>query len=325
MEKYNPIIDFLEEKVLKENPSLLKILLFDQTSKRYIKWGTDNYTEYGDGYGENDFIKPSLITGKNKEIIKPRILKSSNEQKRRSKEKGEVFTPSWMCNKQNNAIDVNWFNKQNVFNIEKNKTWSSTKKVDFGSKSFVDYIKETRIEIACGEAPYLTSRYDTLSGKYIEVNERIGLLDRKLRVISENTNNFNDWYKYSKIAYQNIYGFDYQGDNVLIARENLLMTFIDFYKLKFNKTPASDKLLEIATILSWNIWQMDATKFVIPGSCIEKQSIYVDLLGEEHVELTKCRGCESGLPNKHNGIYCRIKDWSDDKEIKFIDLCQRKL
>ena len=41
------------------------------------------------------------------------------------------------------------------------------------------------MEVSCGEAPYITSRYDTVSGDYIEVPDRIGLLDRKLRVISE--------------------------------------------------------------------------------------------------------------------------------------------
>ena len=44
-----------------------------------------------------------------------------------------------------------------------------------------------RLEISCGEAPYLVSRYDTVTGETIPISQRIGLLDRKLRVISENT------------------------------------------------------------------------------------------------------------------------------------------
>jgi hypothetical protein len=39
------------------------------------------------------------------------------------------------------------------------------------------------MEISCGEAPYLVSRYDTVSGNIISVDDRIGLLDRKLRVV----------------------------------------------------------------------------------------------------------------------------------------------
>ena len=44
-----------------------------------------------------------------------------------------------------------------------------------------------RLEISCGEAPYLVSRYDTVMGETIPISQRIGLLDRKLRVVSENT------------------------------------------------------------------------------------------------------------------------------------------
>jgi hypothetical protein len=30
----------------------------------------------------------------------------------------EVFTPSWICNAQNNLIDNTWFGRDNVFNKE---------------------------------------------------------------------------------------------------------------------------------------------------------------------------------------------------------------
>ena len=43
-----------------------------------------------------------------------------------------------------------------------------------------------RLEITCGEAPYIASRYDTVSGEPIEIKRRIGILDRKLRVVTEN-------------------------------------------------------------------------------------------------------------------------------------------
>ena len=49
-----------------------------------------------------------------------------------------------------------------------------------------DYINNIVLEITCGEAPYLASRYDTTTGEYIFVNNRIGFLDRKLRIINEN-------------------------------------------------------------------------------------------------------------------------------------------
>ena len=39
-------------------------------------------------------------------------------QQQRSREMAEVFTPSWICNKQNNLIDNAWFGRENVFNVE---------------------------------------------------------------------------------------------------------------------------------------------------------------------------------------------------------------
>ena len=91
------------------------------------------------------------------------------------------------------------------------------------------------MEITCGEAPYLTSRYDTTNGSYINPKDRIGLLDRKLRVISENVDDKEEWMKYAKMAYQRIYGYEYQGDNLLIARENLLMTFVNSIQINLVK------------------------------------------------------------------------------------------
>ena len=147
-----------------------------------------------------------------------------------------------------------------------------------------------RLEISCGEAPYLVSRYDAVSGKVIAVKNRIGLLDRKLRIVSENTENERDWYIWAKKAIQSVYGYDWQGDNVLLARENLLFTFIDFYENRFGVYPIKEYLREIAGILSWNIWQMDGLKFVIPGSCHNEVVVEHLLWGDEtHEEY--CEGC----------------------------------
>ena len=70
----------------------------------------------------------SLILGKHKNIIQPRINKSIIEKQKRIKEKGEVFTPSWVCNHQNNLIDNVWFDEENVFNIEKEESWESSRR-----------------------------------------------------------------------------------------------------------------------------------------------------------------------------------------------------
>ena len=176
---------------------LLTILLQDKNSGKNIIWATDAYSEYGYGYGKSDEIQIHLITGKCGNIIKPRTEKTKKEQQTRIKDKAEVFTPSWVCNKQNNLIDNAWFGRENVFNTEHEKTWTTTKKkIEFSpddGKIWQDYVTANRLEISCGEGPYLASRYDTVTGKVIATKNRIGLLDRKLRVVSENTLGEQEW------------------------------------------------------------------------------------------------------------------------------------
>lgn len=56
-----------------------------------------------------------------------------------------------------------------------------------------------RLKITCGGAPYLTSRYDIFTGDYIELSKRIGVLDRKMRVVMENTEAEEAWRKWITI------------------------------------------------------------------------------------------------------------------------------
>ena len=61
----------------------------------------------------------------------------------------------------------------------------------------------------------------------IPVARRIGILDRKLRVVSENAATEDEWRKYATHAVQSTYGYEYQGDNLLLARVNLLLTYAE--------------------------------------------------------------------------------------------------
>ena len=309
----------LNENTLEELfPGVLDILLEDHSSNKNIMWCTNNYKRHGIGFGENDQIKKELITNHYKKIIRPRISKSQTEQRKRSKDMAEVFTPSWICNLQNNMIDDEWFGYPNAFNEQVNDKWLRTQKVLFKNNTWKQYVDLERLEITCGEAPYLTSRYDVVSGVYIEPMDRVGLLDRKLRVISENINDEKEWILYSQIALKRIYGYDYQGDNVLLARENLLLTTLEFYEEKFNKKADIEYVLEIAKIISWNIWQMDGIKYVVPMSCHKEEPIF-SLFPEFDEEPEFCRGCLNGNEFEHNGTYCKIKDWKNKKIIRFVD------
>ncbi len=316
-------VDIKENYIYQLDDKLLEILLKDRSSKKNIIWATDNYESRGIGFYFKDNILLKNITGRNGLVIKPRTKKSKKEQVKRIRDKAEVFTPSWVCNKQNNLVDTAWFGYNDVFNIEKDKTWVSTKeKIDFSksNKTWKEYVSENRLEISCGEAPYLVSRYDTVTGDWIEIPERIGLLDRKLRVINENIDNEDDWYYWTLEAFKSIYGFEWQGDSVLIARENLLFTFIDYYSQLFNRMPENQKLEEVAQIISWNIWQMDGLKYVIPDSCKPDKKLQLTLF-EEKEEV--CQGCLNNN-KQHIGIYCKIKNWETGRSIKFVSLLKNK-
>ena len=316
-------VDIKENEILNSDPKLLEILLKDNSSGKNIIWATNDYASNGEGFSADDQILHDLITGENGELIKPRTEKTKEEKLARIRDKAEVFTPSWICNQMNNLIDEAWFGYKNPFNVEGDKTWKAKKdKIRFSEdKTWQDYVRTTRLEITCGEAPFLVSRYDAVSGDIIPIKERIGLLDRKLRVASENTTTQKQWYYWATEAVKSIYGFEWQGDNVLLARENLLFTFCDYHEKKFRRYPSKEQFRSIADIISWNIWQMDGLKFVIPNSCHEERSIQEGFFfGAEEEKPHPCPGCEKNDPNKHNGIYCYIMDWSTNKKVRFADL-----
>ena len=323
------VIDILENELIEKYPDVLGILLRDQTTQKNIFWATDNYEHFGDSYKFNSEILPKLITGEKGNVIMPRVHKDKILQLSRSKEMAEVFTPSWICNAQNNLVDNSWFGKVDVFNKEillKNgtKSWETIKeKIVFPKgKTWQDYVRDTRLEITCGEAPYLVSRYDTTTGEFIQIENRIGILDRKLRVVNENLDSITEWLKAVETAYKNTYGFEWQGDSLLLAREALLITFIENFTHKFETEPPLDYIQNIAQIISWNIWQMDGLKGVIPNSC-KDEIIDISNFFETKTEIKKCKGCEKQNIKSHNGIYCNIMDWDIEKPIKFISLLEK--
>lgn len=326
-------IDISETALHNFDHEVMEKLLIDhststETVKNNIMWCTDDYSIYGDGYQYCDQITIEKITNSHDKLIRPRALKSIEEQRDRTKEKGEVFTPAWICNHQNNSIDAIWFNSPNPpFNSENpDHTWTTNSDIIVfpPDKTWRDYVRDTRLEITCGEAPYLASRYDTTTGQLIPVRDRIGLLDRKLRVINENVDDHEEWLKWVQIAYQNIYGYEWQGDNLLLAREALLQTFLENHTLKFGADyPLQMKSVRyIAYIISWNLFQMDGIKGVVPNTCGAIKVTEHTLFGTtEHIET--CKGCETGDINTHNGIYALVKDWNakkDKQKIRFIDL-----
>lgn len=327
-------IDILENDIKERYPDLLDILLRDHTTQKNIFWATDNYKELGKNYLFSSQILADSIIGVNGQIIMPRVKKDKFIQQTRSRDMAEVYTPSWLCNAQNNLIDNSWFGREDVFNKEiiranGERTWEviNEKIVFTKDKTWKQYIRENRLEVACGEAPYIVSRYDTTTGDFIPIYMRIGILDRKLRVINENVNDTGEWLDAAQTAYKSTYGYEWQGDSLLLAREAMLITFIENFTFKFGKEPLLKSIQYIAYIISWNVWQMDGLKGVVPISCIAKRTETKNLFGDIQENIEECDGCKKNTFYNHNGVYCLIKDWSNKdletgkkgRKFKFIE------
>lgn len=281
--------------------SVLPILLQDRTTNQNIIWATDTYEAYGEGYGAKEPITVPLVTGENSSIIQPRIAKAVSDQADRTKKHAEVFTPAWICNLMVNHCDEVWFGRKDVFNSSEEKTWIPTEApIAFPKrKRWQRYVDSRRLEIACGEAPYLVSRYDASTGERIPFNHRIGILDRKLRVVNENAVDEAEWLKFAFRALESVYGFEYQGDNLLIARVNVLMTFMDAVQERWQREATLPELQRAAKIILWNLWQMDGLKGIVPYTSLQEANAQVsiwELLGEMQPTETK-------RPE------CRIYDW----------------
>ena len=297
---------------------LLNLLLVDKSTKKNIIWATDTYEELGHGFSDKEQIYEKRLL-QHADIIKPRIQKSQEEQIARTRKKAEVFTPAWLCNLMNNYCDEEWFGHKDVFNTQnEDHTWTATEDpIKFPKqKTWKHYVDSRRLEITCGEAPYLVSRYDVSTGKLIVPPKcRIGQLDRKLRVVNENTSNYDEWLKWAIRAIEATYGYEYQGDNLLIARINLLLTFIDYYKEHWEREPDGKLVRKVTNKIVWNIWQMDGLKKAVPLGKLYKEFHQMSLfdifpgISEDEQEP------ESAL--------CRIYNWRQGNSLLFKTLKEK--
>lgn len=114
-----------------------------------------------------------------------------------------------------------------------------------------------------------------------------------------------------KTAYQSSYGFEWNGDSLLLARENLLLTYRDFYFEKWQCEPSVDELIQIATIISYNLFQMDGLKGIVPLS--QK----TEIINNHQADLFNEIKAQTIIV--HHGQRVRIKDWKTKKLIDFME------
>lgn len=229
---------------------IINILLKDRSTGGNIIWATETYVE--EGISPHEPIQLSHVEDREASLIQPRATKSKEVKKGRTKSKAEVFTPIWVIEKMNNQIEE-----------------------EFKGLNLEEYVTKTWLEITCGEGPYMCTGYDTITAEPIPIEDRVGFVDRKLQRISKEVDNAAEWKRLAILAYQSSYGYEFQGDSLLLARENMLYTFIDYYQTKFNTLPTEDDVREIAHIISYNVFQMDGLKYIVPLSDEKGQPIDV--------------------------------------------------
>lgn len=305
------IINIGDDILRLQSLKLLKKLLVDKTTKKNIMWATDAYKGKSGDYERNKEMTEALITGRNADVIKTRARKAMEQQSERTKQHAEVFTPLWIVQKMNDHADEVWFGCPNVFfqdgtpmervSFPKEKTWQS-------------YVDSRRLEITCGEAPYLVTRYDVETGEAIPIKQRVGLLDRKLRVVTENALAESEWLKWAYRALEATYGYEFQGDNVLIARVNLLMTFEEHLRARWNRKPTASEYFQAANIIAWNVWQMDGLAGTIPY-CKAEESKQLSMF--EWLELEE-RIREAADTQPH----CQIYNWRSREPLEYLSLQQ---
>ena len=290
------ISETIKNDVRADMPHILEILLIDRTAStprktKNIIWANDNYKKINPvSYAATAQIKPELITGNKVDLIMPRAMKEFDLQKKRTKNKAEVFTPTWIIKKQNDAADT-----------------------DYVNDGLETYTRRKWLEITCGEAPYMATRYDMETGEPISLNKRAGFVDRKLKRINYEVADKAEWQRLVELAYKSSYGFEWNGDSLLLARENLLYTYCDYYFDKWGERPMYGLLETVAVIISYNIFQMDGLTYTIPLSEKREQvrqlqlSLFDPENTREKIEWTV-------VPGKR----VRIMNW-DINKMEFFD------
>lgn len=281
----------IQDDILKLHAlGLLDRLLADKTTKRHIMWATDAYGELGSRYERNEEILPELITGLNASVIKTRARKELEQQSSRTRQRGEVFTPFFICQ----------------------KMCDHAHEALRGKDDWKKYVDSRVLEITSGEAPFLASRYNVETGEIIPVPERIGLLDRKLRMVSENAQTEEEWLRWAFRAFHATYAYEFQGDNLLISRVNLLLTFEEHLWERWRRKPMPQEYLRLVNVIAWNLWQMDGLKYAAPTGSLA-DSIYCQLS-----LFPQTLGPPDGAGD------CRVFDWRKQRSFSYTELVGRE-
>ena len=170
------------------------------------------------------------------------------------------------------------------------------------------------------------------------MHERIGFLDRKLRIVSEKTKTRKEWVKWALEALKSSYGFEYQGDNLLIARINVLETFAEHMFECWGERATVEEIEQAAWIISWNLWQMDGLTYAVPTNDADavvesmlseyrepkpesSQPSFLDLFADVFDESALSPEVPDENPGASAAVpLCVLYDWRSGESFEFASL-----
>lgn len=236
------------------------LLLEDMTTGKNIYMGN--------GETEEDFYAPVTLE-RTKEFLH-RWEKSRKEQDKRKANKAEVYTP-YACVKK--MTDLFWDDPE------------------------VRKLSATYLEITCGEAPFITTLRDMQDGRPIPVEERVGILDRKLAEADRLSETDSDFLPLAYLALTSVYGYEFQGDNLFFGRCNVLTCFLEAYERRYKAPAPAWVVNEAAEVVRWNFWQMDGLSCRLP------------IYGKNGEGLHHCKTKKAKEEWLKGTRQCMIKNW----------------
>ena len=111
----------------------------------------------------------------------------------------------------------------------------------------------------------MTSRYDATTGEPIALGGRVGFFDRKLAAIPISLGDEAATLNWALRALRATFGFELQGDSLLLARLNLLASFDEATSALLGRSLVADELTEAAHVIARNVWQMDGLTLKSPS------------------------------------------------------------
>lgn len=83
---------------------------------------------------------------------------------------------------------------------------------------------------------------------------------------------------------------------------------------KFSKKPSDEQLIEIAKIISWNIWQMDGITMTAPFSERPKNNTQISLFDFDDT-----------VNSEVEAIPCKIYDWRANNSLEFRSMIRGEI